>query len=323
LRRRRIIARHYAPLKRYVDSSARTPTGIIRKLGKYGDWCPPGSVVPKKTPVELTSTWYYYHDLLIVSQLAAIVGRDEDARQYGRLAESVKAAFNEAFLGETQYAAIRVSPVDNHPNQTANALPLYLDMVPPDRKAKVLESLLDSVVRLQDYHVDTGILGTRYLLDVLTANGAAETAYRMATQKSYPGWGYMIAEGATTLWERWEKLTGHAMNSQNHIMLGSVDAWFYRTLAGLSPLLPGWRALRVRPHVLGDLTSAEARLETFSGRVRAAWRKSETACPRVAVPIGAKGEVRPALARGRVLESGRDLASRPRRRSSRHRAHRG
>ncbi|OGD14543.1 MAG: hypothetical protein A2W20_04390 [Candidatus Aminicenantes bacterium RBG_16_66_30] len=307
----RVVARHYAPLKRYVDFLGQNADrGIIRKLGKYGDWCPPGSVVPKKTPVELTSTWYYYHDLLIVSRLAAIVGRDEDARLYSRLAESVKAAFNETFLGETQYAAIRVSPVDNHPNQTANALPLYLDMVPDDRKAKVLESLLDSVVRIQDYHVDTGILGTRYILDVLTANGAAETAYRTATRKSYPGWGYMIAEGATTLWERWEKLTGHAMNSQNHIMLGSVDAWFYRTLAGLAPLLPGWRALRVRPHVLGDLTSAEARLETFSGRVGAAWRKTDDSFAlEVAVPVGAKGEVHvPLLWPGaRILESGRDL----------------
>jgi alpha-L-rhamnosidase len=100
------------------------------------------------------------------------------------------------------------------------------------------------------------------------------------------------------------------MNSQNHIMLGSVDAWFYRTLAGLAPLLPGWRALRVRPHVLGDLTSAEARIETFSGRVGAAWRKSDDSFAlEVTVPVGAKGEVHvPLLWPGaRILESGRDL----------------
>jgi len=307
----RVVARHYAPLKRYVDYLGQNADrGIIRKLGKYGDWCPPGSVVPKKTPVELTSTWYYYHDLLIVSRLAAIIGREEDARQYGRLAESVKAAFNETFLGETQYAAIRVSPVDNHPNQTANALPLYLDMVPPDRKAKVLESLLDSVVRIQDYHVDTGILGTRYILDVLTANGAAETAYRMATRKSYPGWGYMIAEGATTLWERWEKLTGHAMNSQNHIMLGSVDAWFYRALAGLVPIEPGWKALRIKPQVLGDLSFVEARIETVLGPVASSWRKAGgTFSLEAAIPPGARGEIHlPLLWQGaQILESGRPL----------------
>jgi alpha-L-rhamnosidase len=304
----RILARHFVPLKRYVDFLGQNAEGgIIRKLGKYGDWCPPGSVVPKKTPVELTSTWYYYNDLLLVSRMAAVLGREEDSRHYGRQADIVKAAFNEAFLGETQYAAIRVSPVDNHPNQTANALPLYLDMVPPDRKAKILESLLDSVVRLQDYHVDTGILGTRYILDVLTANGEAETAYRMATQKSYPGWGYMIAEGATTLWERWEKLTGHAMNSQNHIMLGSIDAWFYRTIAGLSPILPGWKAFRVRPHLLGDLSYAEAKLETISGRIAASWNKTDEAfLLEVTVPSGARAEVHvPLLGPGaRVLESG-------------------
>ncbi len=308
---RRLVARHYAPLKRYVDFLGQNADrGIIRRLGKYGDWCPPGSVGPKKTPVELTSTWFYYQDLLIVSRLAAVVGRDEDARSYARSAESVKAAFNEAFLGDSQYAAVRVSPVDNHPNQTANALPLYLDMVPADRKAKVLASLVDSVERLQDFHVDTGILGTRYLLDVLTANGAAETAFRAATQKSYPGWGYMIAEGATTLWERWEKLTGHAMNSQNHIMFGSVDAWFYRTLAGLAPLLPGWKALRVRPHVLGGLASVEARLETVAGRIRSAWKKADGVFSlEVRVPVGASGEVHlPLLWPGaRVLESNKVL----------------
>ncbi len=307
----RFIARHYASLRKYLDFLGQNADrGIIRKLGKYGDWCPPGSVVPKKTPVELTSTWFYYHDLVLFSRMAAVLGRDEDAREYGRIAGTVKDAFNAAFLGETQYAAIRVSPVDNHPDQTANVLPLYLDMVPPDRKDKVMSGLLDSVVRLHDHHLDTGILGTRYLLDVLTEHGAGEAAFRVATRTSYPGWGYMIAEGATTLWERWEKLGGHAMNSQNHIMLGSVDAWFYRVLAGLSPLLPGWKAVRIRPRVLGDLASAEALIETQAGRVRAAWEKSEGSFSlEVVLPPGTDGEVHvPLLWPGATVgESGRAL----------------
>jgi alpha-L-rhamnosidase len=307
----RTIARHYASLKKYIDFLGQSADRqIIRKLGKYGDWCPPGSVVPKKAPVELTSTWYYYHDVLLVARMAAVLGRREDAQQYGKLADSIKTAFNETFLGETQYAAIRVSPIDNHPNQTSNALPLYLDMVPPDKKAKVLDSLLQSVVRLQDFHVDTGILGTRYILDVLTENGQAEAAYRMATQKSYPGWGYMLAEDATTLWERWEKLTGHAMNSQNHIMLGSVDAWFYRIIAGLSPALPGWKAVRVRPHVLGEMSFAEARLETVAGKVRSAWTKTEDSFSlEFTIPVGATGEAHlPLLWHGaRIYESGKLL----------------
>jgi alpha-L-rhamnosidase len=305
----KVLARHYPNLRKYVEFLGRNAGGhIIKGLGKYGDWCPPGSVVPKKTPVELTATWYYYHDVLLVSKIAQALGRSEDAREYARLAGNILAAFNTVFLGEDQYAAIRVSRIDNYPNQTSNVLPLYLDMVPPDKKPKVLESLLKAVVRQQDRHVDTGILGTRYLLDVLTRDGQAETAYRVATQRSYPGWGYMIEEGATTLWERWEKLTGPSMNSQNHIMFGSVDAWFYRTIAGLSLLEPGWKRIQVKPHVVGDLTSAEASLKTVRGPVRVAWKKEASAFTlEVLIPVGATARVFVPMLfpDGIVLESGK------------------
>ena len=308
---KRIIARHYLHLKRYIDFlAANADRHIIRTLGKYGDWCPPGSIVPKKTPVELTSTWYFYHDVLILARLASALGRAEEVRQYEQLAGAVREAFNGTFLGETQYAAVRVSSVDTYPNQTSNALPLFLDMVPAAKKDVVLASLLQSIVRQQDCHVDTGILGTRYILDVLVDNGHGDVAYRMVTHKSYPGWGYMLAEDATTLWERWEKLTGHAMNSQNHIMLGSVDAWFYRTIAGLSPLRPGWKSVRVRPHVLGDLTSAEASLETAAGKVRSAWKKgADSFTLEVTVPVGSSAEVQLPLLwpAARLFESGKPL----------------
>ena len=307
---RRIVETHYQNLARYIDFLTRNAEGgLIRSLGKYGDWCPPGGIVPKKTPVEMTSTWYYCHDALILSRLAAVLGRAEDAERYGRLAAAIKAAFNRAYLGETQYAAIRVSPVDTYPNQTSQVLPLFLDMVPEEKKEAVVSSLVRSVVLQQDGHVDTGILGTRYLLDVLTENGHAETAWRVATQKSYPGWGYMLAEGATTLWERWEKLTGPAMNSQNHIMLGSIDAWFYRVLAGLSPLEPGWRKVRVRPYPLGDLSFVEARVETASGRVAAAWRRADGSFTLdVEIPVCARGEIHiPLIFPGAVAESGQTV----------------
>lgn len=304
----RVVTRHYQSLKKYIEFLGRSADRhILRTLGKYGDWCPPGSIVPKKAPVELTSTWFYYHDVLLMARLAKVVGRDEDVLEFTRLAEAIREAFNSAFLQERQYAAIRVSPVDNYPDQTVNVLPLALDMVPPDKKDAVLESLLLSVVRQHDNHLDTGILGTRYLLDVLVDNGQAETAWKLVTQTSYPGWGYMIAEGATTLWERWEKLTGPAMNSQNHIMLGSVDDWFYRVLAGLVPASPGGSLVRIRPHVLGDLTFVEGRIETPFGRVSSSWRRTdESLSLDIEVPVGSAAEVGiPLLWPGaRVFESG-------------------
>jgi len=111
---------------------------------------------------------------------------------------------------------------DVMPSQTSNLLPLFLDMVPEECREMVVGRLLESVVKQQGLHLDTGIVGLRYLFDVLTGLGYQEIAYRIITQTSYPGWGYMLREGATTLWERWEKIEGEGMNSNNHVMLGSV-----------------------------------------------------------------------------------------------------
>jgi len=307
----RLLARHLPYVKRYLDFLGRAAEGhIIRTLGKYGDWCPPGSIVPKKTPVELTSTWYYYHDVLLLGRISRALGRNEEARSCDRLAAEIGAAFNAAFLGEDQYAAHRMSRIDTYPDQTSNALPLFLDMVPLDKKDRVLGNLLRSVARIQDYHVDTGILGTSILLDVLCRGGFAEAAFRVVTRRSYPGWGYMIEEGATTLWERWEKLTGNAMNSHNHIMLGSVDAWFYRTIAGLSPLEPGWKRILVKPTPMGTLTSAEATLETVAGRVRSSWARSEASVwLEATIPAGAEARICVPLPgpESAVLESGKPV----------------
>lgn len=289
----RILPRHYTTMKKYVDFLAKNAEeNIIKKLGKYGDWCPPGSVVPKKTPLELTSTWCYYRAAGLISVFAKILSRSDDMRAYAKLAEEIKVAFNSRFLEADQYAALRISPVDRSPNQTSNVLPLYLDMVPVEKKDKVVERLLHSIIKEWDYHLDTGIIGTRYLLDALTENGFAEVAYKIVNQKSYPGWGYMVAEGATTLWERWEKLTGAGMNSHNHIMLGSVDAWFYRTAAGLRCQEPGWKKITLKPPLFQDLREASAKVMTVRGEARISWRREDNLFALTAqIPVGSEAEI--------------------------------
>ena len=289
----RVLQRHYAGMKKYVDFLGRNSEEyIIQNLGKYGDWCPPGSVVPKKTPLELTSTWCYYRAAWLLSVFAKVIGRMDDNREYSRLAEAIKTAFNARFLAEDQYAGFRVGPADKSADQTSNVLPLAMDMVPKDKKDRVLSRLLDSVIREWDYHLDTGILGARYLLDVLTNNGHGEAAFRVATQHTYPGWGFMVEAGATTLWERWENLTGGGMNSHNHIMLGSIDAWLYRVVAGLRCATPGWRKMAVRPLVCPGLIEASARVMTVRGAAEVAWRKEAAHFElSLCVPVGTEAEI--------------------------------
>jgi len=290
---RTILEEHYSSLKKYIEFlRANSEGNILKKLGKYGDWCPPGSVIPKRTPVELTSSWYYCHDVNLLARIARLLGKKDDARRCSKLAEGTKEAFNKNYLEDDQYKAQRMSPAERSPSQTSNVLPLYLDMVPKEKKEKVLQSLLQSIVQEQDYHLDTGILGTRYILDVLTDNGCGHVAYRIVNQRSYPGWGYMVEEGATTLWERWEKITGGGMNSHNHIMLGSVDAWLYRVIAGISSLSPGWKRIRVKPQVFDGLDYAAARVKTVRGEAGVSWQKAKDSFELIAlIPVGSEGEV--------------------------------
>lgn len=261
---KRILESCYSLVKGWVDFLTSKAEDYIVPLGKYGDWCPPAHIKPVETPMEFTSTWYYYHDALLLSRMAKILGKSSDAEKYFELSEKIKEAFNRKFLKDGRYAT---------GSQTCSTLPLFLDMVPEDKKKDVLKSLIEDIAVMHGGHLNTGIVGTRYLLDVLTKYGEVELAYRIASQDTYPSWGYMIREGATTVWERWEYLSGGGMNSHNHIMFGSVDAWFYKVLAGINvdPAGPGFRKVIIRPHPVKDLKYVSASVRTVKGTISSSW----------------------------------------------------
>jgi len=288
----RVFKEHYDSLKRYIDFlSISAKNNILSIGGKYGDWCPPMSIASKRTPLDLISTWYYYHDTLLFSKIANILGNEKDYTFYSERAEAIKEAFNQEFLLRT-YKYIKVGFTDQAISQTSNALPLYLNMVPENKKKSILNYLVDAITGHFDHHVDTGIVGTRYIFEVLTDNGYPEIAYRMITQKSFPGFGYMIREGATTLWERWEKLESGGMNSHNHIMLGSVDTWFYKTLAGIVALEPGWNYIRIKPYIPKNMTNAAGSLKTIRGFISSSWEKTKNILKmNFEIPVGCVAEV--------------------------------
>ncbi len=287
----RILKEHYKSLKNYVDFlSNSAKDNILSVGGKYGDWCPPMCIVSKRTPLDLVSTWHYYHDTLFFSKIAKILGVDSDSNMYSEKAVEIKDAFNREFLKRT-YKYIKVSFTDGAISQTSNVLPLYLNMVPENREKSILNYLIEAISGHYDNHIDTGIVGTRYIFEVLTDNGYPEIAYKMITQKSFPGFGYMIREGATTLWERWEKLESSGMNSHNHIMLGSVDTWFYKTLAGIKSLEPGWNTIQIKPFVPNNMSYATASIHTIKGRINSAWEKKENKLVLTfKIPVGSTAE---------------------------------
>lgn len=288
------LAEHFEGLAKYGDFLARSARGhIIEDLGKYGDWCPPGSIAPKKASLALTSTWFYAHDTVFLARIAAALGRRDEAARFKARAAAVAEAFNARFLQRGQYEVPRSGPVDLLPGQTANALPLWLGIVPAGERKRVFSALIKAVVDDQDCHLDTGILGTRFLLEALSRGGRTDAAFRIVAQPSYPGWGYMIREGATTLWERWEKITSGGMNSHNHIMLGSVDAWLYKHLAGVRCAAPGWARAVIEPPLLDGCPAARAAVKTPGGKLALSWeRRPGEFLLDVRVPAGTTAEVR-------------------------------
>ena len=156
-----------------------------------------------------------------------------------------------------------------------------------------MDNLVADVVA-HDYHLTTGNLCTKYLLEMLTEYGHKEEAFRIATQTTYPGWGFMLANGATTLWERWEYLTGDAMNSHNHPMMGSIGSWFHKYVAGISPEFdrPAYEHFTIKPYIFDELDFAEGELQTVKGTIRSAWRKKgRTLTLDVTIPAGTSATV--------------------------------
>jgi alpha-L-rhamnosidase len=298
---RRILEQHYEGIKAWTDYlTSRAENGIVRYY-YYGDWVP-----IERTPGPLVSTFYYIWSADIVARAALILGKTDQAEEYLKLAASARQAFHREFFDPQ-------SGSYGNGSQTSNLLPLYLGIAPDNLRGAIQRDLINDIVYRNNTHLTTGIVGTKYVLPLLTRVGRSDLAYELATQTTYPSWGYMVSRGATTLWELWQEKTGPSMNSHNHPMFGGIGAWFFSALAGINPDpgAPGFARVRFEPQVVRDLQWATGSVDTLRGRVSCSWRR-EGAKLRIEVeaPVGSEAELRiPKLGRATVVitESGKPV----------------
>jgi alpha-L-rhamnosidase len=190
--------------------------------------------------------------------------------RWAKLAAGFKAAFNGKFPDRDrgQYS---------NGTQTSCVLPLAFGLAPEDMKARIFAHLVDKIENETHGHVGTGLIGGQYLNRVLSDNGRADLCYTIASQKDYPGWGYMVEQGATTIWELWNGNTADpAMNSGNHVMLiGDLVIWFYENLAGIAPdnAQPGFKHIIMKPQPVGDLTFVKATHHSPYGLISSEWHR--------------------------------------------------
>ncbi|MCX6348729.1 MAG: family 78 glycoside hydrolase catalytic domain, partial [Candidatus Aureabacteria bacterium] len=295
-----LISRNYEGMKRYFAYPKRTSHRDIISQ-RLGEWANVGLTTPyaQNTPVALTSTAIFYYDALLIQKMAALLGQGDDARRFAGLAQEIREAFNREFFDpeKNRYGT---------GSQTANAIALAFGLVSPDRRAAVLASLVADI-RARGGHTTAGDVGDRFVLSSLSEAGRADMVAAMAAQTDHPSYGYQLAHGATSLTEFWDGPTrGH---SQNHMMMGHLEEWLYRYLAGIEIdySRPPPERIVIRPAPVPGLDSARASTRVMEGEVSSSWeRKGDEFSLRVSIPPNAVAVVVvPSRDASSIIESGR------------------
>jgi alpha-L-rhamnosidase len=295
----RVIEKHYESMKKWIAYLKTNSKNLLRPAYGYGDWVAVGSDTPK----DVIATAYFAYSTRLVSKMAAVIGRYQDAEQYENLFQQIKDAFNKAYVSDD--GKIKGD------TQTCYCLALYFDLLDEEKRGQATDHLIEAL-RRKDWHLSTGFVGLSYLLPTLTQTGHLDIAYQLLNNDTFPSWGYSIKNGATTIWERWDGWTEEkgfqdpGMNSLNHYAFGSVGRWLFGTVAGIDTDVPGYKQIVIRPRPGGGLTYAGATYNSIAGKIESHWKiVRDTFTLEVTVPANTTAAVYvPAKDAETVLESG-------------------
>ncbi|MBQ8287947.1 MAG: family 78 glycoside hydrolase catalytic domain [Clostridia bacterium] len=290
----------YSVLKKYAQGiiSSMRRTSWIAPDGQLGDWVSPmnsENAQYNESPNEgsgIVATAYVYKMLLTMAEIAELTGHTSDVNTYTSAAENIYEAFNEKFYNRSGYYQTTVwynnGPQRTKFRQTSQLVPLAFGLVPEDKIQKVVDNLVNDIVE-KNYHLDTGCVGAKEILPVLSSCGYADVAYKILTQRTYPSWGFMIEEGATSLWEMWETTT----RSRAHYFLGTYDEWLFQYLAGITNVEQGYAKFTINPYIPDELTYITCTENTVRGKIESSWKKNDdgTVTMTITVPFGSEATV--------------------------------
>lgn len=275
-----LITDNYEPMRRYVDYlTTRAGNGIVSHgLGDWYDYGPWRAGFSKNTPVPLVATAHYIFDLQLLVRAARMTGRTADAEKYSVMLDKTVESFNREFFKPD-------SCTYGTGSQTSNALPLYLGLTGGNKQG-VLASLVNDI-KEHGTRLTTGDVGNRYLFQTLAQNGLNELLYTMLNHYETPGYGFQLRHGATTLTEQWDPNQG---SSLNHFMMGQIDEWLFKTLAGIQnqPGTHGLRHLLIQPTLVGDLQYVKASTHSLYGKISVDCTRTSLT---VEIPVGSDATV--------------------------------
>ncbi len=293
---RQILAQQLDSMTGWVDhlASRADADGVVRSGFGLGDWldpiAPPENPGAGRTDRHLVTTAYIARSAGLLVRAAEVLGHDDVAVRYRKVAELSTAGFQ----------AEHVLPDGRmkHESPTGYSLAIAFDLLATAEQRAVAGARLAEIVREGGYRIQTGFVGTPIICDALAGTGHVDVAYRLLLERECPSWLYPVTMGATTIWERWDSMLPDGsvnpgdMTSFNHYALGAVVDFMHRVVAGLAPAAPGYRRLRVEPRPGPGLDRASARLTSPYGPVSTAWTldgdRFELA---LSVPFGVSADV--------------------------------
>ncbi|MEI6075053.1 MAG: family 78 glycoside hydrolase catalytic domain [Verrucomicrobiota bacterium] len=305
-----ILTRNIEACRRHIAAiEGHAKDGIVRNLGGpwgfIGDWVAPGRGMdtnnrPPPNAAALFNNCYLIYLREQWAQMADVLGRHDEAKVCRAESEHLRPLIHAAFYdkGKQRYAL---------DEQSYYLMPLMTGVVPEELRPVFLKKLEECIRSTRKGHLDTGMLGTYFLMNYLMEIGRNDLLWLVVTQKDYPGWGFMIDQGATTWWEQW-----NGYWSQIHSCFTSLDGWFFQGVAGIRPdeSEPGFKKIIIKPAVVGDLTRVKCYHDSPYGRIVSNWNlEGQKLTMEVIIPANTTATVHvPATDAGSVSESGKPAA---------------
>ncbi len=274
---KKILEEQYPSMKAWVGYMEKESKNYLWNTGfHFGDWLfyrpfDDNDGRSAVTDKYLIAQCFFANSVQIMINTAEVLNKKDDEERYSELLKNLKDAFVK------EYTTPNGRLVSG--TQTAYVLALNFDMLPEDQRTSAAERLVQNI-KNYGTHLTTGFLGTPYLCHVLTRFGYTDVAYSLLMQETYPSWLYPVKMGATTIWERWNGIRPDStfepasMNSFNHYAYGAIGDWMYRVVAGLDTYKdgPGYKHIKIQPHIGGNLQFARASLQTNYGKLSSGWK---------------------------------------------------
>jgi len=267
---KRVLSERFAGFEKWVNYlMGRCDDDLVLNLSYYGDWVVPDCYIPSKTDGAYMSTTYLYWQLCLLSYMAKILGDKKRTKKYAKIAGKYYNAINEKWFDKK---------TKNYANgsQCANSIAVSLGLCKPEYVEDVIKNIVDDCIA-KGKHSTSGNQGYRHFFYVLAQAGYTQLLIEVLKNRDYPGWGHMLEEDGTTIWERWETEIKLEMHSFDHPMFGSFDGLFYHYLGGIviDDDACGCDKITINPHFNNDLTFVKAHMDTVRGRIATAWEKKD------------------------------------------------